>query len=235
MRNKALSDLKFYILPSADPPVEYVPLHDKVFEFWMGSLREAFRATNNDESGLHDEFLRQDWITCLCAGEEVVATLLLSRFTLDADAASSFRYLTENYTELYFRKLKKEGVRFLISMQYLTVHPDWRKRKQSISIAPALPALARFVQAERNSDALIGVARRDVKVNEQIYSLGGKCVVANVDSHNTPCDLIAIYAKDPAQYPSPELRELVEHLWRHRVDATAPAAGARVLPLKKAA
>jgi len=223
MKNKALHNLQFYILPSADPLPEYVEIHDRVFAFWMDSLRAAFRETNNDESALHDEFLRQDLITCICSGEDVVATLLLSRFSLNAEAARTFRYLTENYTELYFQKLKKEGVKSVISMQYLTVHPDWRKRKQPVQIAPALPALAQFVRDDIfPADALIGVARRDVKVNEQIYSLGGKCVVANVDSHNTPCDLIAMYAKDPQQYPSTAVRDLVQDLWENRIDALKP-------------
>ncbi len=224
-------DLSYCILPSADPRAEYVDLHNRVFNFWKDSLAAAFAETGNDPATLIDDFVRQDLITAILYKNEVVATLLLSFYTLEADAAREFRYLKDNYPETYIRKLKNHGVKTVMSMQYLTVRPDWRKKNKPVHLAPTIFALAQFIQRDFNIDAIVSVVRRDNKVNDLVYSLGGECIVADVENHHTPCDLIVMYKDKPQKYPSNHVKDLTRSLWSRRVDATQISGGIR----KKAA
>lgn len=217
---RPLKNLQYWILPSANPAQGHVEKHNQIFDFWMGSLIAAYAETNNDPKQLLDEFIYQDFITAICHGDQVIATLLLSFYSIDAKAARAFRYLKDNYPDIYFEKLKRKGATTLMSMQYLTIHPDWRKSQQSVHIATVIVVLGRMFGEGSGIDATIAVARADRKVNEMVYALGGECVIASVENHNTPCDLIAMYKNKPYKIPTEEMNKLVHSLWESRVDCT---------------
>ena len=181
---KSNLNLKYCILPAANPAPKHVDSHNKAFSFWFDSLKDAFAETGNDPSSLIDDFIRQDLATVIFAGDEAVASLLLSFYSIDSLVARKFRYLGDTYPEIYFEKLKKHGVHSVMSMQYLTVHPNWRKSKCEFHFAPTIFALAQNIQRAFGVDAIISCVRRDNKVNELVYSLGGECIIANVDNQD---------------------------------------------------
>ncbi len=224
MRDPSLRELSYYVMPTKDPVPAFVAVHDKAFDFWMRSLGEAYRETGNDPKSLHDEFIRQDLVTCILHGEQVIAVLLLSFYSLEAKAARTYRYLADNFSDLYFQRLKEDGMRNVLAMQYLAVHPDWRKSRREVHIASTITALAQRVRDEHGLDASICVVRRDIKVNELVYSLGGECIEANVENHHTRCDLTVIRADRPPRYPNVAVEKLTDSLWRDRILVPHPVA-----------
>jgi hypothetical protein len=226
-----MGDLQYFLMPASNPTLPNVGLHDKVFDFWMKEMRAAFSETTNDPGHLHEDFIRQDVVGAICSGDQVVATLLHSFASIYAKAPRTFRYMQNNYPELFFQRLKKMGVKNVMSVHYLAVHPDWRKDKQKIHLATLMLGLSQRVRDLRGADAVISVYRRDRKVHELAYSLGGDCVIENVSNHHTPCDLIVTLRSKPYQYPSEEVGQQIKHLWENRVDTFV----SKIVPLRKAA
>lgn len=223
MRPTPTENLQYYLLSATNPPIEFAELHDRAFESWMGITQKAFQEVgNNDVNHLHEDFVRQQVVGCLCSGDEVVATFLHSFSSVYTQATRSFRYMRENYPEIFFQKIKNLGIKNVMTSHYLAVHPDWRKGNHQIQVAPIMVGLSLRVRDLFKADAFIGVWRRDRKVHEIAYAQGGECVISNISSHNTPCDLILMNKKTPYQYPSQELEIQITNLWNNRIDAFMP-------------
>lgn len=219
--------LQYYLLSATNPPFEFAELHDRAFESWMEITRKAFlEVGNSDVSHLHDDFVRQQVVGCLCSGDEVIATFLHSFSSIYTRATRSFRYMNDNYPEIFFQKIKKLGIKNVMTSHYLAVDPNWRKGNHHIQVAPIMVGLALRVRDLFEADAFIGVWRRDRKVHEIAYAQGGECVISDVASHNTPCDLILMNKTTPYHYPSRELEIQITNLWNNRIDAFSPIASA---------
>ena len=212
-------NLQYYLLSATNPPYSYVDLHDRAFCSWMETIQQAFEdAKHGDSSHLHDDFVRQNVVSCLCVGDEVVATFLHSFASIYTQATRTFRYMKESYPELFFQKLKKLNIKNVMTSHYLAVHPEWRKGRHDIQVATVMIGLAQRIRDLYEMDAFIGVYRRDRKVHDLAYALGGECIIANVSNHNTPCDLILMNKDTPYQYPSQEVEKQISRLWKNRID-----------------
>lgn len=214
------SKLQYYLLSPTNPPFEFTDLHNKAFNSWIEITRQAFSEVGNHEDGhLHEDFVRQHALSCLCSGDEVIATFLHAFASIHTDATRSFRYMRDNFPEIFFQKVKRLGMKNVMTSNYLAVHPEWRKGKGRIQVAPIMVGLSLRVRDAFGADGFIGVWRNDRKVNELAYAQGGQCIIANVHNHNTPCDLILMSSTTPYQYPSPEIESQVTALWENRIEA----------------
>ncbi len=214
MKDISLEKLRFLILPSANPPEHLADLHNKAFRLWKSVWQETLEKLNFSANNLTEEFVRQDLIACITYENNPIAVHLYSFFAIDCEAARTHGYFSSNYPELYFAKLAKEKVRNVMSMEYMTVHPEWRKSKETVHLGGALGGLAVRSMHELGADAAIAPCRRDHKVHEMAYAYGGEPVVANVVNHNVACDLVMIRREKVKAHPSEDVQNLLESLWK---------------------
>ncbi len=210
-------DLQYFLFPSGNPSIEFQEIHNKTFGLWMDVWSKVFKELNFDTSGLEDDFLRQDIIATICHKNEPIAIQLYSFLSIDSAAAMSQRYLKQFPPE-FFEKLRSFDATRVMSLEYMTVHPEWRKGKVSFPLGQALIGLSCKVLSQFRYDASIAPARRDYKVHEVIYAWGGEPIVANVSNHNVACDLIAIRKDKYTEHKDKDLQAEVERLWKSRVD-----------------
>lgn len=230
MSNK-LPDLQYYLLSARHPLPHQIELHDKVFKFWLSIWKPTLAELGYDDSHLHDDFIRQDLVSCLVHRDQVVGVLLFSFFSLGAQAVMNFRYMKDNYNDIYFKKIDKLGVKSVMSMQYLAVHSDWHTRKNPPApITTLLAGLANKVRDLYNIDAGIAPTRRDFKVAAPYYAHGGDCILEKVISHNVECDLIANIRGRTHDHPDSQIQNLEDVLWEKRIDSikTEPSRQLRV-------
>jgi hypothetical protein len=208
----------------------------------MTNWKQALSELQYDDSHLHTDFIRQDLISCIFHRDEPVATLLFSFYNIEAIASSSFSYFSENYPEAFVEKLRTLGIQNVMAMQYMAVHPLWRKKNNPpIHSGLILAALSNIVRDAYNVDAGIAPMRRDHKVNELYYSMGADCIIENHMSHNTACDLVASVSGRTYPHPIESVREVTDYLWETRIDLsqTTPLRKAKTnvftLPTRKAA
>jgi len=103
-----------------------------------------------------------------------------------------------------------------MSMEYMTVHPEWRKAQTNVHIGAVLGGLAFEVAKFLNVDAAIAPARRDHKVHEIAYSFGATPIMENVVNHNVSCDLIAGFPPMLHAHKDAGLQKLITDLWKKR-------------------
>ncbi len=217
MSKTLLDELQYYILPSANPSDDLKEIHNKTFDLWHGVWTNVFNELKFDTSNLEDDFIRQNLIVAICHKNIPVAVHLYSFFSMESKAARSHRYLKQ-FPETYFEKLKRFHVNTMMSLEYMTVHPEWRKGKVPVHIGSVLMGLSCKVLQHYKQDASIAPARRDHKVHEVVYSVGGEPIISNVINHNVPCDLLAIRKEKVKSHDSAEVQNTIERLWATRVE-----------------
>lgn len=225
--------LRYYVLPSANPPPHLVEMHNSIYRMWHSVWTQTFRELGLDPACLPDEFLRQDFITSIVHGAQPVTVHLYSFFSIDCLAAREHAYLNGNYPEIYFEKVKRLGIRDVMSMEYMTVHPDWRRARYPIVAG----GLALQMMKLYGGEAAIAPARRDHKVHELAPMYGGMSLIEKVLNHNVECDLLLCRRSTMKPHDDPQIQETVDHLWANRVHAEACVARSNVIefPLKKRA
>lgn len=216
-----MNDLQYYLLSARNPRQEQIELHDQVFKFWLGIWKPTLAELNYPDSHLHEDFIRQDLVSCICHKGQVVGALLFSFYSLGPQAVMEFRYMKDNFNDLYFQKLKKFGVQSVMSMQYLAVHPDWRGRRNPHAppIATLLTGLANKVRDLYNIDAGIAPARKDYDSGSSCLAVGGDRIIDSLISHNVDCYLIANIKGRTHDHTNLQIQNLVDRLWVNRVDS----------------
>lgn len=217
MNNRQLENLRYYLLDPADAPGEH-QTQNKTFSFWQSTWETVLQGLGCDASVLVEEFVRQNLIATIFDGENPVAVHLYSFFSLNSKPASLHPYMKQ-YPPLYFDRLHELGVSRVMSMEYMTIHPDWRKHVTGFHLGAVLASLAFRVMRQYGADAAIAPARRDHRVHDLAYAYGGDCVVEKVMNHNVECDLIACRAAKINNHPSPLVCEWEEKLWASRTEA----------------
>ena len=205
--------LRFLLLPSANPPAEHRALHDTAYRLWHGVWTQTFSRLGLDSAGLAGEFVRQDLVACLVHEQTPIAVHLYSFFNVQAKASKEHPYLSGNYPEMYFTRLATLGVRTVMSMEYMTVHPEFRKGSSNLHVGAVLAGLALTTLKNFGADAAIAPARRDHKVHELAHAFGGESLISNVLNHNVPCDLLLCRNEQLKPHSDAALQGLIDRLW----------------------
>lgn len=219
--NEKNINLQYYLLSARNPRPDQIDLHDKVFNFWLSIWRPTLAQLNYSDSHLHEDFIRQDLISFICSNGEVIGVLLFSFYSLGPQAVMNFRYMKDNFNDLYFERIKKFGVESVMSMQYLAVHADWRGKKnpEAPPITTLLTGLANKVRDLHGIDAGIAPARKDYDSGSACLTLGGDRIIDSLISHNVDCYLIANIKGRTHNHPNPQIQQQVDQLWKHRIDS----------------
>ncbi len=217
MNVRPLENLRYYLMESADIPKQFATEHNRVFSFWYSVWDDILKKLNCDSSVLVDDFVRQDFIASIFEEDRPVAVHLYSFFSLNSIAATQHRYM-QMYPPAFSQKLQDLGVSRVMSMEYMTIHPDWRKHNTGFHLGAVLASLAFKVMRQYGADAAIAPARRDHRVHELAYAYGGDCIMEKVMNHNVLCDLIACRAAKITHHPSPLICEWEEKLWASRTE-----------------
>lgn len=216
MDTKRLDGMQYYLFPSLNPGRAWLSHHDKAFALWCDTWKEVLNGLGCDATHLEEEWGRQDRIACIFEKDTPVAVHLYSFFTLGCAAATKHPYF-KNYTPEFFEKLRDLGVESVMSMEYMTIHPEWRRHTAGFHLGAVLGGLALKVMNQNGLEAAIAPARRDHQVHKLAYIYGGDCIVENVTNHNVACDLIACRHDKIHDHPDETVRRLVSSLWRNRV------------------
>lgn len=215
------------LLPGRIPPrgSDCTDLYNKTFLYWKSFWNGVFKDNGTTDLANIDDFMRQDMICVIAYKEEIIGMHLYSFNSLDNLAFFQHSYCKNGLSDLYFQKVTACGVRSVMSLEYLTVDPMWRKRAIGFNTAHFVCGIGFTLLGALAIDAIICPARKDVKVSEVVQSFGGEVIVPNVELHNTPCDLLLARKEKLRPQTDPHLANLIENLWQKRIDFTGMTKG----------
>jgi hypothetical protein len=196
-----------------------IDLNNQAFEFWRTFWAKVYGDAGSPESLVCDDFLRQEMVTIIRHEKKIVGLHLYSFFNLEQQAIKLHRYF-QFYPEKFFEYLRQTDVKEVMSLEFLTIDPEWRKSVTGVSLAEVLIACATKCIHSHGADAGIAPARTDNKVNQMAYHQGYECFQAGITKRNFQVDLIVGFKDQLKATPNPEVNSLADKFWRERNDFT---------------
>ncbi|PIS10463.1 MAG: hypothetical protein COT73_09225 [Bdellovibrio sp. CG10_big_fil_rev_8_21_14_0_10_47_8] len=210
-------DYSYHILSAKDAfHSEELSLRNSIYSSWHKLWTDVY---SQSDAGYHlssDEFIRQDLVTAILHKEKVAAIHLYSFFHLDASADLSTKYF-HFFSEKYLQELRQKKVKTVMSMEFLTVLPEFRKSNIGFSIGSTIIQLGTQVFGQVNADAIVAPARNDVGVNKMAYDLGFSCIEKETEQRGFTCDLIACFQGHQRRSENLAIRSCADHLWNTKM------------------
>lgn len=217
----SIQNLEYVVMPGkVSPGFRALELHNETYNLWRNVWKDVFTEAGNPTALVADDFLRQDFICTLHRNGEVVACHLYTIFNMEQNVSLDHRYFSifpKNIIDLF----RAKKATHLMSMEFLTVHPEWRKNSTAgMSLGPILTHLGVNVFRTLNMDAAIAPARKKMKVEQMAAKFGFECLQPNVSRGNLDCDLIALFPQNIKTYPEEIVVDAAEILWANKLDLT---------------
>jgi len=184
--------------------------------FWLKFWNDLFRK-NGASPVFYDELLRQDYMSVIIHQGKVVGMQCYSIYDLSIPAFASHPYFSKYYPMEFWQTLKSRGVSdYIMTLEYMAINPEFNVRQTRIQFASILLDLAVFVAKSLNVGAVVTAARKDVPASNIVVKHGGEVVIANIDLHNTPCDLICMLPENFTLSVRGTEQDLAHTLWMNR-------------------
>jgi hypothetical protein len=195
-------------------------LKNKVYKTWEGIWREVFGAVGQADALSPDEFYRQK-ILALITNEqsEFVGMHLYTFFDLNSLPDRNHSYF-DGIAEFSFERIKAMKMMRIMSMEYLTVSPDWRKSKSGISWSDVIIGLGQKVLSLSTFDAVCGTPREGVGVDKATDRLGWITIQPEIKKYDYVCSLVACARPNFKDHPDQSIQQLIDELWTNRIDTS---------------
>lgn len=169
-------NLTYYIFPGTYKKNDfYLIIHNQLFSFWYYNWSKVFGSLANPIEIKSSDFRRQTYIGALIdTSNEIIGITLHTVFNLNALADCNHHYFTTNYSDQFLTELKKRQLTQVMSIEYLTVAENYRKRESGFSAAKYLVALSHRLQRYVGVEASISTCRKDVQVDKLEMQFGGQ-------------------------------------------------------------
>lgn len=194
-----------------------ISLNNRLFTYWAGFWEKIYTEAGSPQSFNPDDFLRQDLIASLFYDGELIGMHLYSFFDIEQAAIRKHSYF-KFYPEDYYSFIQNRGARSMMSFEFLTLDPNWRKSQTGLHFAKVITACGVHVALKMGIDAGIAPARADNKANEIGYSVGFEPYAKGIIKRNFPVDIMAAFRPNMNPQPDPSINSLISRVWETRQD-----------------
>ena len=215
--------LSYVVLPGRPGRgFEHLDLYDRVYEFWDALWDETFRNGAAPDPHWRDAFLRQDRIVALLHADEVAAVHLYSFLPLQSRAIRKNSYF-EILPPEAFDHLAGTGYTVGVTMEYLGVGQDFRRRGSPVSLADVLLGLGFRLAKELGIECCLGTPIKATKLDESGKLFGGYVVVDGIERYGYQLNFMVVPMNRVGPHPHPIVNQAIERLWATRRDLVAGA------------
>ncbi|WP_413585277.1 hypothetical protein [Bdellovibrio sp. HCB274] len=209
-----------------------VQLSNDVYDLWKTVYKDVLGKVGEPLNP--DDFHRCDVIVALTDNNKVFGFHMYSAFDLRSDALRDHHYM-KAFDDLIIRKFQQRGINTMMSMEYLTVSPEYRSRSSEVNWSEIIIALGSKVMEAGGWDCLVGTARRDLNVRRKSAKSGAN-YFGSVIKMNYECEILMTKYGEVQPLSDPKHAELVEALWAAKANHTQILDENRIaVPLKKVA
>jgi hypothetical protein len=221
------AQLQYTVLGSRLKPEDpSTALHNQAFEFWRGFWDEVYLSVGSAEKTNPDQFRRLDALSVISNRGRIIALHGYTFFNLDQQCDRHHSFFAGSFTPKAMRAMDDLGMRYVMTMEYFSVAPEWRKRSHDVAMGLVLLSLSQKFFLETEAEMWIGAPRADIGVAKLCYSMGATALDQGLMLHGAKTDLIGVPRHDAKWVGSEADKALVESLWEKRDLRWQPETGA---------
>lgn len=212
------NNLKYEVIHRKDKKKSH--LLNQTYHFWKQLWVNECASVNKFNEIFADDFFRADLIAVIYSPDQIVGCHLYTYFDLSNPYAREHTYFAGLYNHIS-KILETENIKEVISLEYLSINPNWRKSITGYALADVLIKLSQNVVRHFKFDAGIGTARLLTKVDKKTSNLGFTETDVVVDRHGFECKFM--YYKSESELPKSSdtnVEILASYLWNTYLDKT---------------
>ncbi|MEK2688887.1 hypothetical protein [Bdellovibrio sp. GT3] len=209
-----------------------VQLSNDVYDLWKKVYKDVLGSVGEPLNP--DDFHRCDVIVAVTDNNKVFGFHMYSVFDLRSNALRDHHYMAA-FDDIIIQKFKSLGINTIMSMEYLTVSPDYRSRNSDVNWAEIIIALGSKVMEAGGWDGLVGTARKDLHVRRKAEKSGTN-YFGSVKKMNYECEIVMTQRGRVQRLPDSKHADLVDVLWDAKANHTDILNESLItVPTKKAA
>lgn len=187
----------------------------EAYLFWETIWKTIFTKVGSADVFSYDDFYRQDYIPIIKHNGSIVAAHYYTVF----DARNPSIYKTK-YFSIYDSNvwdwIHARSPKKLMSMEFLAVHPVFRKQNTGFSIAEVMIQLGLLLMGELKVDVSVGSAVQAAGVDQMAINLNATLITKDVKRGNLICSLLVQDLAGIRNHPNPEVDQFINELWERR-------------------
>jgi hypothetical protein len=208
---------------------QHTELLNRVFEIWEKTFTGI--AKTNEVALDPDEFFRSHHVGVLMFHDEIVGFNLFTMFDLSLLSTTRHRYF-RGLGDCSPGRLNSKQVNRVLTMEYFTITPKWRKQMKETPWGEILTGLGLKFMDSSSADAVLGTPRIDLKVHEMCYRLGGYDFQEPVDRMNYKCAVVLFPKEEQRTFVNPLTKHWVRNLSSKLVNEAISPAPLNVLAVQ---
>lgn len=179
------------------------------FKHWHSIWEDVLKLENSLNS---DSFLRQDILCPITYELQTVGLFATSYYNINLLPYHYHSYL-ENFDIQKLGNISTSGI--LMTIEYLSVHKEFRKNILNLSLGNVLLGLAMKVLKNGPADTVLGTARTKNHVHEMSYQFGFQSI-GQMSKFGHPCELVFNTDKNIKSHSDPLTNHTIERLWKEK-------------------
>ena len=194
-----------------------VSLHSKAYEFWKSTWKKIFTDIGSPEIWSGDDYFRQTYIPVITYNDEVVALHCSTIFWMQNPCLRDLKYFSafnKNVTDW----IEENNLNNFMSMEFLSVHKNWRFKESGFSFAEILIGLASKLLELKKYEAALGISVKAAKITEKSQKLNYSLLTEEAFRGNLICDVIGLLPSDHV-HPDAATREVIDYLWKNKINS----------------
>ncbi len=196
---------------------ELIKHHNDVFRFWLSVWKPTMKSMG-DKALDFDQILKQNYICFIKSNGTVIASHFYSKYDIRAISTKHTSYFKDSFETLssYCNELNLKTV---MTQEYLSVHPEWRKHQIGFSIAEVVIGLAIKMMNYTSSDSTAGTIRAGAPSVEVISkSINADLLPVTVKRYGNPHKLFIVSQENVIQPGNKITNKVIEQLWNKKTD-----------------
>jgi hypothetical protein len=190
-------------------------LYSRAYAFWKQTWQKIFTDVGSPEAFWADDFYRQDYVPVITYDGQITAAHFYTVFDFDHPAVKDHRYFSI-FTPFAMKWVEREQPSRVMSMEFLTVHPEWRKKDLGFSMAEVLISLGLKLMKEKDVQVAVGVAVKAAGVEKMAQKLSCQLIAQEVKRGNLVCDIMGQTPSRLKPHPDDKVNALIEDLWARK-------------------
>lgn len=166
---------------------KHTKLLNQVFAIWEQTFTEVAEKNQNELDP--DDFFRSHHVGILMFQDEIIGFNLFTLFDLSLSSSHRHRYF-KALGSCSPRRLGSQNVHRVLTMEYFTILPQWRKQTHETPWGEILTGLGLKFLDNSWADAVVGTPRIDLRVHEMCYRLGAYEFQQPVRRMNYECAVV---------------------------------------------
>ena len=212
-QDRILRNSKIYLIPGKFQSAgKYYDIYEKTYIHWRQMWEDILDSGKNTNS---DNFIRQDILCPIVFRSDVIGLIGCNFFALNQKVSLDHSF-TKSFPKETFKNISESSS--FMSIEYLSVHPEFRKSIIGYSLGDVLIGLSMEIFKKSNAIFVLGTARKKNNVNKMCNQFGFK-EIGNIERFGLNCSQILNSQESVKEHPDKFVKNIIDDLWKTKESA----------------